>query len=182
MVADLFHYGHVNFLRKASSHGDFLLVGVHADEVVMTYKRRPILSMEERVASVEGCRYADEVIPNAPLEIDRNFIEKHNIDLVMHGDDFSNDLEKLCYKIPMEMGIYRTVGYTEGISTTDLINRVKTADTKYKGATKMKPHLDRLWPINTLITKSARWLPPAVTRYVYLNQAFYLIFMELNRC
>jgi hypothetical protein len=36
----------------------------------------------------------------------------------------------------MEMGIYRTVGYTEGISTTDLINRVKTADTKYKGATK----------------------------------------------
>ena len=52
MVADLFHYGHVNFLKKASSHGDFLLVGVHADEEVMTYKRRPILSMEERVASV----------------------------------------------------------------------------------------------------------------------------------
>ena len=102
MVADLFHYGHVSFLRKASSHGDVLLVGVHADEVVMTYKRRPILSMEERVASVEGCRYADEVIPNAPLEIDRNFIEKHNIDLVMHGDDFSNRREGSSYgiKIP----------------------------------------------------------------------------------
>jgi len=138
MVADLFHYGHVNFLRKASSHGDFLLVGVHADEVVMTYKRRPILSMEERVASVEGCRYADEVIPNAPLEIDRNFIEKHNIDLVMHGDDFSNDLEKLCYKIPMEMGIYQTVGYTEGISTTDLIDRVKAANTHTSGESTQK--------------------------------------------
>ena len=138
MVADLFHYGHVNFLRKASSHGDFLLVGVHADEVVMTYKRRPILSMDERVRSVEGCRYADEVIPNAPLEIDRNFIEKHNIDLVMHGDDFSNDLEKLCYKIPMEMGIYRTVGYTEGISTTDLIDRVKSANTHTSGESTQK--------------------------------------------
>ena len=55
---------------------------------------------------------------------------------MIHGDDFSSDLEKLCYKIHMEMGIYRTVGYTEGISTTDLINRVKTADTEYKGATK----------------------------------------------
>ena len=129
MVADLFHYGHVNFLKKASSHGDFLLVGVHADQEVMTYKRRPILSMEERVASVEGCRYADEVIPNAPLEIDRTFIEKPNIDLVIHGDDFSSELENLCYKIPMEMGIYRTVGYTEGISTTDLIDRVKAANT-----------------------------------------------------
>ena len=136
MVADLFHYGHVNFLKKAREHGDFLLVGVHADEAVLVYKRRPILSMEERVASVEGCRYADEVVPNAPLEIDRTFIEKHNIDLVVHGDDFSSDLEKLCYKIPMQMGIYQTVGYTEGISTTDLINRVKTADTEYKGATK----------------------------------------------
>jgi len=138
MVADLFHYGHVNFLKKASSHGDFLLVGVHADEEVMTYKRRPILSMEERVASVEGCRYADEVIPNAPLEIDRPFIEKHNIDLVIHGDDFSSDLEQLCYKIPMEMGIYRTVGYTEGISTTDLIDRVKAANTQTSGESSRK--------------------------------------------
>jgi len=142
MVADLFHYGHVNFLKKASSHGDFLLVGVHADEEVMTYKRRPILSMEERVASVEGCRYADEVIPNAPLEIDRTFIEKHNIDLVIHGDDFSSDLEQLCYKIPMEMGIYRTVGYTEGISTTDLIDRVKAANTHASGKSTQKTSKD----------------------------------------
>ena len=142
MVADLFHYGHVNFLKKASSHGDFLLVGVHADEEVMTYKRRPILSMEERVASVEGCRYADEVIPNAPLEIDRTFIEKHNIDLVIHGDDFSSDLEQLCYKIPMEMGIYRTVGYTEGISTTDLIDRVKSANTHASGKSTQKTSKD----------------------------------------
>ncbi len=36
---------------------------------------------------------------------------------MMHGDDFSSELERLCYKIPMEMGIYRTVGYTKGVST-----------------------------------------------------------------
>ena len=129
MVADLFHYGHVNFLKQARQHGDFLLVGVHADEAVMVYKRRPIFSMEERVASVEGCRYVDEVVANAPLTIDRAWIEKHDIDLVLHGDDFSSDLEKLCYTTPMEMGIYRTVSYTEGISTTEIISRIKAADT-----------------------------------------------------
>ena len=86
MVADLFHYGHVNFLKQARQQGDFLLVGVHADEAVMVYKRRPIFSMEERVASVEGCRYVDEVVANAPLTIDRAWIEKHDIDLVLHGD------------------------------------------------------------------------------------------------
>ena len=128
MVADLFHYGHVNFLRQARKHGDYLLVGVHADETVMVYKHRPILSMEERVASVEGCRYVDEVLSNAPLTIDRAWIERHNIDLVIHGDDFSTELEELCYKTPIEMGIYRTVGYTLGISTTELITRIKDAE------------------------------------------------------
>ncbi len=128
MVADLFHYGHMNFLKQARKHGDFLLVGVHSDETVMVYKRRPIFSMEERVASVEGCRWVDEVVPNAPLTIDHEWIEKHSIDLVMHGDDFSSDLERLCYKIPMEMGIYRTISYTEGISTTEIISRIKAAE------------------------------------------------------
>lgn len=127
MVADLFHYGHMNFLKQARKHGDYLLVGVHADETVTVYKHRPILSMEERVASVEGCRHVDEVLPNAPLTIDRAWIERHSIDLVMHGDDFSSELEELCYKTPMEMGIYRTVGYTSGISTTEIIARIRAA-------------------------------------------------------
>ena len=130
MVADLFHYGHMNFLKQARTHGDFLLVGIHTDEAVTVYKRRPIFSMEERVASVEGCRYVDQVVPYAPLTIDREWIEKHNIDLVIHGDDFSSELERLCYEIPMQMGIYRTVGYTEGISTTEIISRIKVAETE----------------------------------------------------
>ena len=128
MVADLFHYGHVNFLRQARTHGDYLLVGVHADETVMSYKRLPIFSMEERVASVEGCRYVDEVIPNAPLTIDRVWIEQHNIDLIVHGDDISSETEEVWYKIPIEMGIYRAVGYTPEISTTEIIARITAAE------------------------------------------------------
>ena len=50
MVADLFHYGHVEFLKQASAFGDHLLVGIHSDEAVQANKRIPILSMEERAA------------------------------------------------------------------------------------------------------------------------------------
>ena len=130
MVADLFHYGHVNFLRQASTYGDFLLVGVHADEMVESYKRTPILKMEERIASVEGCRYVDEVIPNAPLEITREWIEKHNIDLILHGDDVSPEVRDTWYGVPIEMGIYKSIVYTDGISTTELISRIKAARTE----------------------------------------------------
>ncbi len=125
MVADLFHYGHVGMLRQAKQHGDYLLVGVHADETVMSYKRRPIFSMEERVASVEGCRSVDEVVSNAPLTIDRAWIKRHNIELVLHGDDFSSEMEELCYRIPIAMGMFRSVAYTPGISTTEIIDRIR---------------------------------------------------------
>jgi hypothetical protein len=34
-------------------------------------------------------------------------------------------MEELCYKTPIEMGIYRSVGYTPGISTSEIINRIR---------------------------------------------------------
>ena len=82
IVGDLFHYGHMEFLKNARALGDYLLVGVHADDAVIAHKRKPILTMEERVACVAGCRYVDEVLPNAPWITDRDWIEKHNIHLL----------------------------------------------------------------------------------------------------
>ena len=128
MVADLFHYGHVNFLRTAREHGGYLLVGVHSDETVRSYKRRPILTMDERIASVAGCRYVDEVVPYAPLTITREWIEQHDINLVVHGDDFTEEVSKRFYKTPIEMGIFRTIAYTPGISTSEILRRCKASD------------------------------------------------------
>ena len=125
MTADLFHFGHVNFLKQASEIGDYLIAGINSDETVQNYKRSPIMTMEERISVVASCRYVDEVIPDAPLIIDLKWIKKHNIHLVVHGDDFSEDLLQLCYKIPIEMGIFKKVPYTPGISTTDITNRLK---------------------------------------------------------
>ncbi len=125
MVADLFHYGHVEFLRQASDLGDQLVVGVHADDVLESYKRKAILTMEERVASVAGCRHVDEVLPNAPLVVTREWIEQHDIGLVVHGDDFSAEQLERHYSAPLAMGIFRTVSYTASISTTEIIRRVK---------------------------------------------------------
>ena len=125
MAADLFHYGHVEFLKQARALGDYLLVGVHSDDVLESYKRRPVLTMEERVASVAGCRHVDEVLPNAPLLIDEAWIQDHSIHLVVHGDDFTKEQLERFYLIPIEMGMFHTLAYTPGISTSDLIRRIK---------------------------------------------------------
>ena len=89
------------------------------------YKRKTILSMEERMSCVAGCRYVDEVIPNAPLQVSSQWLESHNIDLVVHGDDMAEEQLRALYDVPMEMGILRTVPYTKSISTTEIIRRCR---------------------------------------------------------
>lgn len=133
MVADLFHYGHVEFLRRARALGDYLLVGICDDAVVAAHKRRPILTMKERVAAIAGCRYVDEVIPNAPWKFDPVWIELYQIDLVVHGDEYSQKQFEYYYKVPIEMGIFRAVPYTKGISTSAIISRVRESISETKG-------------------------------------------------
>jgi cytidyltransferase-like protein len=126
MVADLFHYGHAEFLRRARELGDELVVGIHSDATAESYKRAPMMTMPERVQVVEACRYVDEVVPDAPLEVTRDWIERHRIDLVVHGDDLDHEQEAAMYAVPASMGILRTVPYTPGISTSELLGRLRT--------------------------------------------------------
>jgi cytidyltransferase-like protein len=125
MVGDLFHYGHAEFLRRARELGDWLLVGIHSDETVASYKRSPVMTMDERVRVVAACRYVDEVIPDAPLVVPREWIEQHRIDILVHGDDFDEAKLMSMYRVPYELGILRLVPYTSGISTTEVIERVR---------------------------------------------------------
>lgn len=124
MVGDLFHAGHVALLQAAREYGDHLVVGVLSDESAAAYKRRPIMTMAERVTLVEACRYVDEVVPGAPLVVDDDFLAAHRIDVVVHGDDLSPEAAATVYPAPLAAGSLRYVARTSDISTTQLIHRV----------------------------------------------------------
>lgn len=126
VVGDLFHAGHIQFFQKAKEHGDYLIVGIHGDEACASYKREPILSLEERATAIKACRYVDEVILNSPIGITEKWIKDHDIDLVIHGDDFSEEKKNSQYAVPIRLGIFRTVPYTSGISTTEIISRIQS--------------------------------------------------------
>ena len=123
MVGDLFHAGHVALLRAARELGDHLVVGVLSDETAAAYKRRPIMTLAERVAVIEACRYVDEVIPDAPDRLTQEFLDEHEVALVVHGDDVGAGAE--VYGPAAATGRLRLVPRTGGISTTDLIARVR---------------------------------------------------------
>jgi ethanolamine-phosphate cytidylyltransferase len=55
---DLFHVGHIEFLKRAKILGDFLIVGVHDDQTVNAIKgsNYPLMNVHERALSVLACR------------------------------------------------------------------------------------------------------------------------------
>ncbi|MET8711581.1 adenylyltransferase/cytidyltransferase family protein [Streptomyces sp. NPDC004735] len=126
MVGDLFHPGHVALLRAARGFGERLLVGVLSDDVVAAYKRKPIMTMAERVTVIEACRYVDAVLPDAPYRVTTEFLDLHGIDVVVHGDDLAADAVEEAFGPVARAGKLRLVPYTGGVSTTELIRRCRT--------------------------------------------------------
>ena len=125
MVADLFHYGHVNFLRQARALGDHLTVGLVSDRRAASYKRPPVLTFAERKAVVEACRYVDAVI-----ELDENvtdaFMRAHGFHIRAYGTASPEEEARNFRTLwkDMDPAWFRRVDYTPGISTTDIIRRV----------------------------------------------------------
>jgi cytidyltransferase-like protein len=130
MVGDVFHWGHVECLRKARAFGDYLIVGLLSDDQAEAYKRRPRMSLEERVRIVEACPYVDEVLPDCPLVADDEWIDRHSIDIVVHGDDYDAATIMKWYGDAVARGIFRTIDYTPGISSSLLTTAPRPGTTR----------------------------------------------------
>ena len=132
MVGDLFHYGHIQLLKRIKTRfsESRLYVGVHNDECVRAYKRLPIMTMTERARTIRECQYVDQVIVDAPLIITDTWLQQHNIDYVVHAHDVTDTQYDHMYAVPMQLGKFIRFDYTTGVSTTDIINRIVS---RYRG-------------------------------------------------
>ena len=126
MCADLFHYGHGEFLKQCKHlyPNAYLMVGIHNDADIASYKRVPIMTMQERIRSVENCKWVDQVIANAPLRLTEEYLNQYDIHIVVHDDSIDEVTRQEWYHLPIVRGIYQEVPRTNGISTTNIIERV----------------------------------------------------------
>jgi len=124
-VFDMCHYGHINLFKSALKFGDRLIVGVMSDEETTKHKRQPIMTLQERMTAVLSSPYVSEVIAGAPWDtVPYELIKKYNIHVVAHSEEYNNEKDTY-YKIPRDMGITEVLPRTEGISTSELIKRIK---------------------------------------------------------
>jgi cytidyltransferase-like protein len=130
-IFDLFHRGHLESFYKTKNSLDeeevFVIVGVVSDSDAEGYKRLPIIREDDRVAIIKGLEVVDEVIFPAPLIVTEDFINKNNIDLIVHGFVDKNDFEKQkdFFKVPIELNKFKTIQYYSEISTSDIIKNIK---------------------------------------------------------
>ncbi|KKK16587.1 hypothetical protein P175DRAFT_0526232 [Aspergillus ochraceoroseus IBT 24754] len=122
---DFSHHGHAGAMLQARRLGDELVVGVHSDEAILENKGPTVMTLEERVAAVEACRWVTKCVPSAPYVTFLPWVSHYGCKFVVHGDDITSDSNgDDCYRFVKAAGRFKVVKRTPGISTTDLVGRM----------------------------------------------------------
>ena len=127
---DLFHVGHLNILRHAKAHCDYLIAGVVDDAVLeVTKGRRPVVPLHERMEIVSHISYVDQV--HAETLLDK--LDTWRVlpfDVFFKGDDWRGtakgiDLEKRFAEVGVEVVYFP---YTVHTSSTALRRALRTLE------------------------------------------------------
>lgn len=120
MSANLIHHGHIRLLKKASEFGE-VIVGLTTDEEILSKKGYQVeLEFAHRKEILEAVKYVDEVVAT-PWQITESTLDEFDIDLLVHGDDNSNDISQ---------GRLLILPRTQGVSSTEIRDNAQRSITQ----------------------------------------------------
>jgi len=123
---DLFHFGHVELLRRMSDLCDHLTVACSTDEFNEIKNKSSIVSYEHRCQVLKSCRYVDDVIPEISWDQKKTDIVDLQIDIFCMGNDWAGEFDFL--------NSLATVIYlprTKGVSSSEIKQQVLTRGTGF---------------------------------------------------
>ncbi len=123
---DLFHVGHLRLLREAKNLGDVLVVGINSDDSVKRLKGegRPLISGNDRahiIAALDCVNYVTLFHEDTPLEL----IKLLKPDVLVKGGDYASEAVIGKDFVEGYGGRVCIIPLLEGISTSDLVNKIK---------------------------------------------------------
>ena len=119
---DLFHVGHLNYIREAKKRCDYLIVDVTPDEIMFKQKNKyPIIGEQNRLEVVRAIKYVDRAELSGEGR-DEEALEKYGYNILFisedhKGKEYYNNLEKEMKEKGVEV-VY--IPYTKGISSTQI--------------------------------------------------------------
>ena len=130
---DLLHYGHIRLLERAKSLGDYLIVGVTADDFDKTRGKINVQqSLSERIEAVRRTGIADEIIAEEYEGQKIDDIIKYDVDIFTVGSDWDgyfDYLKEYCEVVYLPR--------TEGVSSSEIREKKRSirvgiiGDSKY---------------------------------------------------
>ena len=118
---DVFHVGHLRILQRAKNLGSYLIVGISTDNLNYSKKKRyPFYSQSERMEIVSALNFVDEVFFEESLELKRKYLQEHNADILVMGDDWKGKFDEfsdICKVVYLPR--------TPSISTTAVIEKIR---------------------------------------------------------
>ncbi|MDP3149044.1 MAG: D-glycero-beta-D-manno-heptose 1-phosphate adenylyltransferase [Ignavibacteria bacterium] len=122
---DVLHAGHVDYLNKAKTAGDVLILGLNSDASVKRIKgaKRPIVNEEERAFILSNLKAVDYVTlfeEDTPQEIIGDLIP----DILIKGADWA--IDKIVGRDIVEAngGEVKTISFVTDQSTTNIIQTI----------------------------------------------------------
>ena len=130
-VFDLLHVGHVRYLAQARALGDALVVAINSDRSVRELKGadRPLTNENDRaeiLAALDAVDYVtifDDISP-------RSLIAKLLPDVLVKGGDYNLDQIHGREEVEAAGGRVVSLPFVDGASTTEIIDRIRTAYSK----------------------------------------------------
>ena len=92
---DVFHFGHLNILRRARELGNELFVGVSSDKMNFDKKgRSPVYPEFERMEIVKNLKCVDHVFLEESLAQKRDYLKEYDCDILVMGDDWAGKFDE----------------------------------------------------------------------------------------
>lgn len=122
---DIIHAGHIDYLEKAKSLGDVLIVGLNSDLSIKRIKgeKRPIINEDLRKRVLEGLKAVDLVIIFEEDTPER-LIKEIKPDVLVKGGDWSIDNIVGADFVKSYGGEVKRIDFIYDISTSKIIEKI----------------------------------------------------------
>lgn len=122
---DLIHLGHVDYLERARSLGDRLILGLNSDNSVRRIKgdNRPVMNEISRSRIMASLEFVNVVVlfeEDTPF----NLIKELKPDILVKGSDYLSENIVGAEIVKEEGGEIRTIDLIEGYSTSSIISKI----------------------------------------------------------
>jgi rfaE bifunctional protein nucleotidyltransferase chain/domain len=123
---DILHRGHLDYLLKASSLADYLIIGLNSDASVSQLKgpERPLNKVSDRAYALACLSFTDYIVAfeeDTPLRL----IELILPDVLIKGGDYSLETIVGAKETLAHGGKVEIISLSEGYSTTGIIKKIK---------------------------------------------------------